>query len=71
MESAEKDKFSHASVGYVHPSPYEGKECRDCVHYISANPPRCEGVVSPIRPMDYCKRLQRKSRIGEAMKRGE
>jgi hypothetical protein len=71
MEEAASAKRSHSSVEYEHPSRHEGKECRDCVHYIGANPPRCTGVQSPIRPVDYCKRFERKSRIGEAMKRGK
>jgi hypothetical protein len=54
------EKQSHASVHYEHPSEHAGQYCADCVHFINAMPPRCEGVASPIRRQDWCVRFKEK-----------
>jgi hypothetical protein len=59
-EKPEAEKFTHAEVKYESPSRHEGKFCILCEHFIPARPPRCEGVKSPIRAGDYCKRFEAK-----------
>ena len=59
-EKPASQKFTHAEVGYEHPSTHSGAHnCSHCIHYIVATPPRCEGVKSPIRPEDWCRRWRR------------
>jgi len=50
-------KLSHAAVGYQSPSRHSGQSCASCLHFIAANPPRCEAVQSPIAAKDWCKRF--------------
>jgi hypothetical protein len=57
-ERPEKQKLSHQSVDYEHPSTHPGEFCGRCRHLIVANPPRCEGVKSPIHPADWCHRFR-------------
>lgn len=54
------EKLSHAAVKYEHPSEHRPQNCASCVHFIAANPPRCEGVQSPIRAEDWCKRFEKR-----------
>jgi hypothetical protein len=49
-------KLSHAAVKYENISSHRGQSCQNCLHFIAANPPRCEGVQSPISPKAWCKR---------------
>lgn len=58
-ELAESEKRTHEAVGYEYPSRHDGQHCSICKHYIAADPPRCEGVKSPIRPGDWCERFRR------------
>ena len=60
MERPESGKYTHQAVNYEHPSKHEYQFCAGCVHYIHAQPPRCEGVKEPIRPEDWCKRFKAK-----------
>lgn len=53
------DKFTHDDVRYQHPSTHHGEHCSNCVHFIRAVPPRCQGVRSPIRAEDWCKRYKK------------
>jgi hypothetical protein len=53
-EKPDHEKATHAEVHYQHPSRHPGRFCAGCVHFIRANPPRCEGVKEPIRGPDYC-----------------
>ena len=56
-------KLSHAAVKYESPSRHANQSCASCIHFIAANPPRCEAVQSPISPEDWCKRFEQ---IGKA-----
>lgn len=60
-ERRERDKLSHAAVAYENPSRHARQTCAQCVHFITAKPPRCEGVKSPIQPGAWCKRFERKN----------
>lgn len=54
-------KYTHKAVEYRDPAnrPWN-QECSNCVHFINAKPPRCEGVKSPISPTAWCTRYSRK-----------
>jgi hypothetical protein len=67
MELPNREKRSHASVDFEHPSRHHGEPCAGCQHFIPGNPPRCEGVRSPIRAEDWCKRFEAKH---EAARKG-
>lgn len=58
MELPSTQKRTHEAVHYEHPSGHGRERCAVCAHFISSNPPRCEGVQSPIRPEDWCKRFE-------------
>ena len=59
-ELAPSQKRTHDDVHYQHPSQHDGQQCSGCKHFIAANPPRCEGVRSPIRAEDWCRRFAAK-----------
>jgi hypothetical protein len=58
VEKPEDQKFTHAEVNYQARSTHGG-DCDDCVHFIDARKPRCEGVLGPISPEGWCKRFSR------------
>jgi hypothetical protein len=61
-------KLTHKEVLYEHPSRHRPEHCRICQHFIPDGheddntkfAPRCEGVLSPIRAGDWCKRFEKK-----------
>jgi len=57
-ELKESKKLTHAAVKYENISQHKGQACQNCLHFIAANPPRCEGVQSPISPKARCKRYE-------------
>jgi Fe-S-cluster containining protein len=67
MEKPNFLKFTHAEVSYEHPSKHRPEQCRVCKHFIADGhernndkfSPRCEGVRSPIRAEDWCKRFEK------------
>jgi hypothetical protein len=66
-ERAESAKLSQAAVKYEHPSRHQGQSCQACVHFIAANPPRCEAVKGPIRATDWCKRFENAGADADAL----
>jgi hypothetical protein len=58
-ERPAKQKLTHKSVNFEHPSKHAGEFCGICRHYIAGNPPRCEAVTEPIHPADWCHRFQK------------
>lgn len=58
MEQDARNKLSHASVHYIGVSPHPKRECRWCVHFIAADPPRCESVQAPIAARGWCQRFE-------------
>jgi hypothetical protein len=65
MERPEGLKLSHDEVRYVNPSKKE-EHCAICKHFIKANPPRCEGVASPIDPKAWCVRYTKMPFVSKA-----
>jgi hypothetical protein len=59
-ELPEKDKRTHASVNYEATSTHSGEFCGRCRHVILADPPRCNGVQSPIALRGWCHRFRSK-----------
>jgi len=59
-EKPEAEKKSHAEVKYEEKSTHLFEQCRNCAHFIRDQPPRCEGVKSPIAPGGWCIRYSRK-----------
>ena len=59
-ERAALDKLSHEDVNYEHPSAHPPEKCSGCVHFIRANPARCQNVKPPIRVMDRCEHFKSK-----------
>lgn len=57
-EKPESEKITHAAAGYEFPSSHAGERCSGCMHFISAVPPRCEGVESPIQRDAWCRRYE-------------
>jgi hypothetical protein len=55
-------KLSHLAVAYESPSRHKGQTCAGCVHFIAGKVPRCDGVKSPIKPRDWCKKFKRGKR---------
>jgi hypothetical protein len=57
-ELPDDEKSKHSVVNYEHPA--KGRNhCGNCAHFINAHIPRCETVMNPIRPGDWCKRWER------------
>lgn len=54
LEVADKD--AHGDVDYEPTSKHLPDKCANCAHFIAATPPRCQTVVSPIKPGAYCER---------------
>lgn len=57
-EKPGSEKLSHRTVDYMGVSPHPGRHCSVCEHYIKADPPRCEGVQSPIAPKGWCMKFE-------------
>lgn len=57
-EKPEAKKLSQAAVRYEKVSQHKGQSCQNCLHFIAANPPRCESVKPPISPKGWCKRYE-------------
>lgn len=64
-ERPDNKKLSHAAVKYETTSLHRGQACQNCLHFIAANPPRCEAIQSPIAPKAWCKRYE-KAQVGES-----
>jgi hypothetical protein len=60
-ERQEKDKYTHAEVGFEHPS--RGKNtCDECAHFVRGSlggwhVGGCEIVKDPIEPEDWCNKF--------------
>ena len=50
------DKSPHTEVDYEPRSKHLPEKCANCANLISANPPRCLTVKSPISPTAWCER---------------
>lgn len=59
MEKPASEKLTHAAVEYENRSTHDGN-CAACKHFIEANPPRCEGIKSPISSKGWCIRFEPK-----------
>ncbi len=61
-ERQEKDKYTHAEVGFEHPA--RGKDiCGECAHFIRGSlggwhVGGCEIVKDPIEPENWCNRFR-------------
>ena len=55
----ESEKLNHSEVNYEDPSTHSGEQCGNCKHFISGNPPACEGVKKPISPDAWCARFDK------------
>ena len=63
MERPDKDKLSHAAVGYQVTSTHAGQHCDNCVHVIEAGDgTRCESVRGPIYLAGWCKRWAKRKK---------
>lgn len=58
-EKPEAEKLSHGLANYTDPSPFRGKRCGICEHFIK--PAGCTGVKSPIDPRAWCARYDAKA----------
>jgi hypothetical protein len=59
-KTANKEKRSHESVGYVDNSPFSRKRCHLCKMFIREiyGGPACVGVVDDIKPSGWCRRFK-------------
>ena len=58
-----RQKASHITVHFEHPSEHKDADCDDCHNFIrSGSGNRCRTVVGPIEPEDWCSRFDRKSK---------
>jgi hypothetical protein len=63
-------KFTHEQVDYQHPAKGED-HCAECIHYIKAEPMRCEIVKAPIAGEDWCRKFKEKPGESVAYERKE